>query len=99
MMMNLIHDTRHLYTRFRIDGIKAMLRSISGGKQVIKFDNTSNCSRVLLFYQNKTNELIFMQKLQFKVEQKICYILFAETMVATASKAVRMILFTHNYHL
>ena len=33
--MNLIHDARHLYTHFRIDGIKAMLPGISGGKQVI----------------------------------------------------------------
>ena len=98
--MYLIHDTRHLYTHFRIDGIKAMLPSISEGKQVIKFANTSNCSCVCLFYQNKTNELIVMQKLQIKFEQKICYILFAVTsMVATASKAVTMILFTHNYRL
>ena len=52
MMMNLIHDTRHLYTHFGIDGIKAMLRSISEGKQVIKFANTSNCSCICLFYQN-----------------------------------------------
>ena len=66
--MNLIHDTRHLYTRFRIDGIKAMLCSFSEGKQVITFANTSNCARVCLFYQNKTNELIvIMQKGQFQV--------------------------------
>ena len=52
MMMNLIPDTRHLYRRFRINGIKAMLRSISEGKQVIKFANTSNCGRICLFYQN-----------------------------------------------
>ena len=99
--MKLIHDTRHLYTRFRINGIKAMLCSISEGKQVIKFANTSNCGCVCLFYQKKTNELIVMQKLQIKFEQKICYILFAVTSstVATASKAVTMILFTHNYHL
>ena len=101
MMMNLIHDTRHLYTHFGIDGMKAMLPSISEGKQAITFANTSNCSRVCLFYQNKTNELIVMQKLQIKFEQKICYILFAVTTstVATASKAVTMILFTHNYRL
>ena len=40
---DLVHDTRHLFTRSRIDGIKAMYsRGISGGKQVIKFANTSN---------------------------------------------------------
>ena len=75
-----------------------MLPSISEGKQMIKFANTSNCSRVCLFYQNKTNELIVMQKLQIKFEQKICYILFAVT-TSTASKAVTIILFTHNYCL
>ena len=40
--IDLIHDTRHLYTRSKIDGIKAMSRGISGGRQVIKFANTSN---------------------------------------------------------
>ena len=40
--IDLIHDTRHLCTRSRIDGIKAMSRGISEGKQVIKFANTSN---------------------------------------------------------
>ena len=32
-----------------IDGIKAMSRGISGGKQVIKFSKTSNRGRVYLF--------------------------------------------------
>ena len=41
--IDLVHDTRHLFTRSRIDGIKAMCsRGISGDKQVIKFANTSN---------------------------------------------------------
>ena len=47
--MDFIHDTRHLCTRFRADGVKAMSRGISGGKQVIKFANTSNHGRVCLF--------------------------------------------------
>ena len=33
---------RHLCTRFRIDGKKAMSCRISGGKQVLKFASTSN---------------------------------------------------------
>ena len=41
-----IHDTRHLCTRFRIDGIKAMSRGISGGKQKIKFANARNRGRL-----------------------------------------------------
>ena len=40
--IDLIHDTRHLCTRSKIDGIKAMSRGISGGKQVVKFANTGN---------------------------------------------------------
>ena len=34
--IDFIRETRHLSTRLRIDGIKAMSRSFSGGKQVIK---------------------------------------------------------------
>ena len=44
----------HLCKRFRIDGIKAMSRGISGGKQVIKFANTSNHNGVCLSYQKET---------------------------------------------
>ena len=32
--INLIHDTSHLFKRFRIDGIKAMLPGISGGNEI-----------------------------------------------------------------
>ena len=33
--IDLLHDTRHLCMRFRIDGMKAMSRGISEGKQKI----------------------------------------------------------------
>ena len=39
-----------LNASFRIDGIKAMSRDISGGKKAMKFGNTSNRRRVSLFY-------------------------------------------------
>ena len=52
--IDLIHDTCHLCTPFRIDGIKAMSGGISGGKQKIKFANARNCSLLCLFSQNKT---------------------------------------------
>ena len=42
MTIDLIHDTRHLCTRLRTDGIKAMSRGFSGGKQVINFSNARN---------------------------------------------------------
>ena len=35
--VDLIHDARHLCTRLRTDGIKAMSHGFSGGKQVINF--------------------------------------------------------------
>ena len=47
--IDLIHDPLHLCTRFRIDGIKAMSRGISGGKQKIKFANARNRGRLCLF--------------------------------------------------
>ena len=52
--IDLIHDTRHLCTPFRIDRIKAMSGGVSGGKQKIKFANARNCGLLCLFSQNKT---------------------------------------------
>ena len=52
--IDLLHDTRHLCMRFRIDGMKAMSRGISEGKQKIKFANARNCRRLCLLSQNKT---------------------------------------------
>ena len=53
-----IHDTHHICTCFRIDGIKAMSRGISGGKQKIKLANLRNRGRLCLFSQNKTTIFI-----------------------------------------
>ena len=39
-------------TRIRMDGIEAMSRGISGGKQVIKCASTGNGGRVCLFSRN-----------------------------------------------
>ena len=52
--LDLIHDTSHLCTCFRVDGIKAMSRDISWDKQVIKFSNTSKRGRICF---NKTRRL------------------------------------------
>ena len=61
----LIHDTRHLRTRFRVDGIQAMSRGISGGKQVKKIANRINRRRVCLFCQNGTT-ILLLQNVQFE---------------------------------
>ena len=66
--IDLIHDTRHLCTRSKIDGIKAMSRGISRGKQVIKFTNTCNRGRVCLFYQ-KDDDFIVMQNVYIEFWQ------------------------------
>ena len=57
--IGLIHDTHHLCTRFRIDGIKAMSRGISGGKQKIKFANLRNRGRLCSFF--KRNDDFFVK--------------------------------------
>ena len=46
--IDLIHDTRQLHPHFRIDGIRAMSRGISGSKQATKFANTRNRGRVCI---------------------------------------------------
>ena len=61
LWINLIHDTRHLCTRFSIDGIKTMSHGISGVwggggrecKQVTKY-STSHRGRVCLFPESET---------------------------------------------
>ena len=41
-VIDLIHDTRHLCTRLRTDGIEAMSHGFSGGKQVKKIGSGRN---------------------------------------------------------
>ena len=59
--IDLTHDPRHLCTRLRTNGIKAMSRGFSGGKQVINFSNTRNRGRVCLFLTTE-NEQLFLLK-------------------------------------
>ena len=49
---DLIRDTRYLCTRFRIDGLKAKSRAISGGKQMKKL--SIRVTMVELVYSLKT---------------------------------------------
>ena len=44
-LIDLIYVTRHLCTRLRTDGIKAVSRGFSWGKQVINFSNRRNRGR------------------------------------------------------
>ena len=57
--IDLVHDTRHLFARSRIDGIKAMYsRGFSGGKQVIKFANSSNAVEFVYSIKRASSDLI-----------------------------------------
>ena len=55
--IDLIHDTSHLCTRLRTDGIKVMSHGFSGGKQVINFSNTINRGQVCLFLTTENEQL------------------------------------------
>ena len=57
-----LHDTRHLCTRlFRTDGIKAMSRGFSGGKQVIKSANTRDRDRVFFVLDKRKWRTFFLE--------------------------------------
>ena len=70
--MDLIHDTLHLCTRFRIDDVKAMSRGISGSKQVLKFADASNRGRVCLSSQND-KAILNLQNVPLKYRQVSCH--------------------------
>ena len=70
VLVDLIHDTRHLCTRFRIDGIKAMSRGISLRGQTK--DKICQCkkSRSTLFILSKRNDdLMVTQNVRFALRQ------------------------------
>ena len=52
--IDLIHNTRHLCTCFRIEGLKAIMSSgILGGKQKMEFGNARNRGRLCLLSQKE----------------------------------------------
>ena len=73
-----------------------MSHGISGGKQVIKFSNTSNRGRVYLFCQNKT-QFHSRAKCTYRVLARFTSLLFAmrTSTIATAYKKVTMITSNH----
>ena len=52
-LIDLIHNARQLRSRFRINGITAISRGISGGKQKKKLVNARNRGRLCVFSQNE----------------------------------------------
>ena len=71
-----VHDARHLSTRLRTDGIKAMSRGFSGGKQVINSYNTRNCSRVCLFLTTENEQLSILKTIMANYGWKWSLLLF-----------------------
>ena len=51
--INLIHDTRHLWTRLRTDGIKSMSRGFSGSKQVTNLPLQESCLNLFILDNRK----------------------------------------------
>ena len=100
-----IHDTRHLCTRFRIDGRKAMSRGIFKGASQKTIVNARNRGRLCLFPQNETkrnDDLIAMQNVRFEFRQINIIIVCCKDIyrtVATAFKKVKMVTSTHNLPL
>ena len=60
-LIDFIHDTRHLCTRLRTDGIKAMSRAFSGGQQLKKSADTRNRGQVCLFYTTENEERFILK--------------------------------------
>ena len=81
--MDLIHDTRHLCTRSRIDGIKTMSRGISGIKQMIKL-------RVIAVDWSKLHDdLIVMQNVHFEFRLACENIRFSSLLAAGDARMKR----------
>ena len=98
--IDLIHYTRHLCTRFRIDGIKAMSRGISEGKQKINFPIQVIIDEFV--YSLKTRRRFDGQaKSTGRISSSFTSILLAVRTytVATASKTVKMVTYTYNLPL
>ena len=77
-----------------------MSRGISGGKQVIKFANTSNRDRVCLSPEND-KAILTLQNVQFKFRQVLTSLFLAvrTSTVATALKNITTIKSSHNLPL
>ena len=81
----LIHDTRHVRTRFRIDGIKAM-----------SLANRINRGRVCLHCQKGTT-ILLLQNVQFQLRQVLTPFLIAlrTSTVTTASRKETIVPSSH----
>ena len=77
--IDLIHDARDLWTHLRTDGIKAMSRGFSGGKQVTNFSNTRNRGRVCLFLITENKQLFILKTIMVNYGWKWSFLLFLDS--------------------
>ena len=98
--IDLIHDTRHLFPRSKIDGIKIVSRGISGGKQGLKFAYTSNQSQFCSLFQNK-NTILVLQNVWFEFPQVLRHycLLSGHLRSLLLQKKLTMITSSHNLPL
>ena len=90
--IDLAQDTRLLCTHFRIDGIKEInVTWYFRGKQVIKFDNTSNLGRACLFSHQ--------HKCKVRVLTSCTALLLGASTVVTVSKRVTLLMITYTYNV
>ena len=93
--------SRHLCTRFRIDGKKAMSRGISGGNQKIKFANAREIAVDFVYSLKTKRRFMVMQDVRFEFPQnKRQYSLLCGYLrLLLHPKKVKLISSTHNLPL
>lgn len=91
--IDLFHDTRHLCTRFTVDGIKATFPCFLRGQT--EFAGTGNGGRVCLFSQNETTILV-MQNVQISFVK--LYVIIATVRTCTVVIASKDTLITSTHH-
>ena len=91
--IDLFHDTRHLCTRFTVDGIKATFPCFLRGQT--EFAGTGNGGRVCLFSQNETTILV-MQNVQISFASFMSLLHVVRTCTVVIASKDTLITSTHH---
>ena len=86
--IDLIHDTRHLYTRLKTDGLKAMSRGFSGCRQADKICRYKKLRRYCLFQATNNEKPLLLKTWQIMGGSSLllCYDAVATVDVLIASE-------------
>ena len=71
--IDLIHDIRHLYTRLKTDGLKAMSRGFSGCRQADKICRYKKLRRDYLFQATNNEKPLLLRTWQIMGGSHRCY--------------------------